>query len=111
MTNKKENVLHFDSDFTLSEINTFLNLKKDTLYFTKTLNEKSEFHIVKHTESDFKLTIFLSQLLKYYEKNTELKKHLENVKLKGNNNFVIVENADHILIEKLKNDLNILLIK
>jgi hypothetical protein len=81
------------------------------MYFTKTISEKSEFHVVKHVESDFKLTIFLSQLLKYYEKNTEFKKHLERVKLKGNNDFVIVENADNILIDKLKNDLNKLLIK
>jgi hypothetical protein len=109
---KTNKVLHFESGFSASEINTYLDGNVDTLYFTRNIDDKNELHVVKYSENaQFKLTGFVSQILKFYEKNTDFVKYLKDVKLKGNDNFVIIENTNPNLIEKLKNDFNTLLIK
>ena len=105
-------VLHFPGDFTLEQINKLLENRKDIIYFTRLLKEGSEFHLVKHNkDGHFKLQTLESQLLKHYEQIRELKPLLEGIKVKGNDNFAIINNISPVLIEKMKNDFNKLLTK
>lgn len=101
-------VLHFDEGFSLKEILKYISNNKNILYYTRIVN--GEFHIIKHNnDSFFNIDIMCSELLKFYE-NTELKPLLGNVKIKGNNNFAII-NCNTKLTERLKIDLNRLLNK
>ena len=105
-------VLHFPGDFTLVEINKLLENRQDILYFTRLLNDDKEFHLVKHNkDAYFKLQTLESQLLKHYENYETLKPLLKGVKVKGNDNFAIIDNISPILIEHMKNDFNKLLTK
>ena len=105
-------VLHFPSDFTLEEINKLLENRKDILYFTRLLKDGNEFHLVKHNKDGFfKLQMLESQLLKHYEQIEELRPLLQGVKIKGNDNFAIIDNISPILVEKMKTDFNKLLVK
>jgi len=105
-------VLHFPGDFTLEEINKLLENRQDILYFTRLLKDGNEFHLVKHNkEAFFKLQTLESQLLKHYEQIESLKPLLQGVKIKGNDNFAIIDNISPILIERMKNDFNKLLLK
>ena len=105
-------VLHFPGDFTLEEITKLLENRQDILYFTRLLKDGNEFHIVKHNkDAFFKLQTLESQLLKHYEQVESLKPLLQGIKIKGNDNFAIIDNISPILIEKMKNDFNKLLIK
>lgn len=105
-------ILHFPGDFTLEEINKLLENRKDIIYFTRLLNDNKEFHLVKHQKDGyFKVQVLESQLLKHYENYKELKPLLGNIKIKGNDNFAIINNPPSILVEQLKSDLNKLLTK
>ena len=105
-------ILHFPGDFTLEEINKLLENRQDILYFTRLLKDGNEFHLVKHNkEAFFKLQTLESQLLKYYEQIESLKPLLQGIKIKGNDNFAIIDNISPILIEHMKNDFNKLLVK
>ena len=108
----KPKVLHFPGDFTLEDINKLLEHRKDILYFTRLLKDDKEFHIIKHNkDAFFKLQVLESQLLKHYEQIGELKPLLQGLRIKGNDNFAIIDNISPILIEKMKNDFNKLLTK
>jgi hypothetical protein len=105
-------VLHFPGDFTLEEIQKLLENRKDILYFTRLLKDGKEFHLVKHNKDGFfKLQMLESQLLKHYEQVSSLKPLLIGIKIKGNDNFAIIENISPILMEKMKGDFNKLLTK
>lgn len=107
----KPKILHFPGDFTANEISKILEKRNDVLYYTRQINE-NEFHLVKNNESSFfKVFPFETQLLKFYESNKDFKDLIKGIKLKGNDNFSIIENASPELIEKLKKDFNKLLIK
>jgi hypothetical protein len=102
-------ILHFNDGFSLNEILNYILDKKDILYYTRIIN--NEFHIIKYNEkSYFKMGILCSELLKFYEKSN-LKDLLKDVKIKGNDNFAIINSNNIQLIDRLKNDLNKLLIK
>lgn len=110
--NSRPKVLHFPEDFTLEEIENLLENRKDILYYTRLLKNGNEFHLIKHNKSaELKLQILESQLLKHYEQFKNLKPLLQGIKIKGNDNFAIIENLSPILIEKMKTDFNKLLIK
>jgi hypothetical protein len=105
-------VLHFPGDFTLEEINKLLENRKDIIYFTRLLKEDTEFHLVKHDKNGyFKVQTLESQLLKYYEQIGDIKPLLEGIKVKGNDNFAIIDNIPTKLVEKMKDDFNRLLTK
>jgi len=105
-------VLHFPDDFTLEEIENLLENRKDILYYTRLLKGGNEFHLVKHNKNaQLKIQILETQLLKHYEQFKNLKPLLQGVKIKGNDNFAIIEGISPILVEKLKSDFNKLLIK
>ena len=108
----KPKVLHFPGDFTLEEINKLLENRKDIIYFTRLLKKDTEFHLVKHNkEGFFKLQTLESQLLKHYEQLKGFRPLLSGIKVKGNDNFAIINNPSPILVEKMKNDFNKLLTK
>ncbi len=105
-------VLHFPGDFSLEDINKLLEHRKDILYFTRLLKDGSEFHIIKHNkDAFFKLQVLESQLLKHYEQIESIRPLLQGIKIKGNDNFAIIDNVSPILIEKMKTDFNKLLTK
>lgn len=105
-------VLHFPGDFTLKEINKLLENRQDILYYTRSLKDGSEFHLVKHNkDAYFKLQTLESQLLKHYEQFSDLKPLLNGLKVKGNDSFAIIDNIPSKLVDKMKDDFNKLLVK
>jgi len=104
-------VVHFSEDFSMEDINEAMSSQDEILYFTRYIQEKNEFHIVKHKNGDFKITSFITQLFGFYKKNKNTSSLLDETKVKGNDSFVIIQNVNEQLIERLKNDLNILLKK
>jgi hypothetical protein len=109
---KKQILIHFNSDFSYPEIMEYVKDKKDIEFFTWTLKEGKEFHIVKiNNENKIKLNIFECELLKHYGKIPEMKKIVSTMKVKGNDSFAIIENTTPNFLLKMKSDLNILLNK
>jgi len=105
-------VLHFDQEFSIKEINNYLSLNNDILYFTRLLKEGKEFHIIKYNENAFfKINSLISNLFKYYDSKKETKFLIEGTKIKGNEKFIIIENINHNLSHRIKTDLNNLLKK
>lgn len=112
MKNNKPKIIHFPSDFTFDDINKILSKKDDILYYTRIMEDKNEFHLIKYNENaSFKIQSFGTQLLDFYSKNSQTKNIIKDIKIKGNDNFAILENISSELIEKLKDDFNKLLIK
>lgn len=113
MVDSKEfKVIHFTQEFSHSEIVEYLKDKENILYYTRTLKEGKEFHVIKNNNNAFfKLNILESELLKQYEKIDEFKNFIKDVRIKGNINFAILENIHPKIILKMKNDLNNLLKK
>lgn len=110
VTNNRPKVLHFPNDFTLDEINKILENRQDVIYFTRFMD--NQLHIIKHNNSGFfDVQKLIESLFKHYEKNSNLNILLNGIKIKGNNNFSIIDNISEKLIEKIKYDLNNLLIK
>ncbi|MDY0270306.1 hypothetical protein [Trichloromonas sp.] len=105
-------VVHFSDDFSIEEITNYLKDKSDILYYTRTLKEGKEFHLVKYNDSAFfEMHKLQSELFKFYNNNISLKPHLKGLKIKGNSNFSITENMNPIIVNKIKNDLNNILKK
>lgn len=103
-------VLHFPKDFSLKEIGKILENREDILYYTRIVN--NELHLIKYNkEGFFNSQKLIESLFKHYEKNDILKNLLSGTKIKGNDNFSIINNVSDKLIEKLKDDLNKLLLK
>jgi hypothetical protein len=108
----KPKILHFPEDFSLEEINKVLKNRSDILYYTRYIKENNQFHLVKHNNTAFfSMQVFESQLLNFYDSKSELKKIVNGAKIKGNDNFAIIENISNDLMEKLKNDFTKLLTK
>jgi hypothetical protein len=104
-----DKILHFPKGFSINEINNYLTKKSNILYYSRELDDKKEFHIVKSNESaEIKVTELIVELLKFYESNNI---PVENINVKGNNSFSIISNISPKFISKLKKDLNSLLKK
>jgi len=104
-------VVHFSEDFTMEDINEAMSNQDDIIYFTRMLTEKNEFHIVNYKEGEFTLTQFVTQLFNFYGNDKNLTNIVKEAKVKGNDSFTIVLNANDDLINQIKKDLNILLKK
>ena len=89
---------------------TIKNKYSDTDYYIR--KKDNELHIVKYNES-LKLNIneFVNTLLKFYSSNINSKNITEGIKVKGNQNFSIVENMKSQFSDKFVNDLTNLLSK
>lgn len=106
----EENIIKFN-DGNLNDIMKTLKDKySDTDYFLR--KKDNELHIVKYNENiNININEFVNGLLKFYSSKPELKKIVENIKVKGNDKFSIVENMNTQYNEKFINDLTKLLIK
>ena len=104
------NIIHFLSEgVSLKDINTIMKNKNEQ-YYTVEFNDRKELHIVKYNEGYFKVNEMIIQLFEFYKKN---KINLDNnITIKGNNEFAIIYNVSNSnLINRIKNDLNVLLKK
>jgi len=106
---KDYKIVHFSDDFTMEDINEAMEHQDEILYFTREIAEKNEFHIVNHKNGEFTVTQFVSQLFNFYQNDKNLSKIVSEAKVKGNDSFTVVINANEDLINQIKKDLNILL--
>jgi hypothetical protein len=106
----EENIIKFNSG-NIKDILEIIKTKyANTDYFFR--KKDNELHIVKYNEN-LKLNIneFVNSLLKFYSTKMDSKKITEGIKVKGNNNFIIIENMKPQNSEKLIDDLTKLLVK
>jgi len=108
---KDYKVVHFSDEFSMEDISEAMSFQDDILYFTREITEKNEFHIVNHKNGEFTLTQFVTQLFNFYNTDKNLSSLVRESKVKGNDTFAIITNADENLIARIKKDLNILLKK
>lgn len=104
----EEKIIKFNNVELKDILETLKNKYSDTDYYIRKNN--NDVHIVKYNEN-LKLNIneFVNTLLKFYSSKPELRKITEGIKVKGNQNFSIVENIKYN--EKFIDDLTKLLAK
>ena len=119
----EEKIIKFNTGHIKDILETIKNKYSDTDYYIR--KKDNELHIVKYNES-LKLNInefvntfikysflifFVNTLLKFYSSNINSKNITEGIKVKGNQNFSIVENMKSQFSDKFVNDLTNLLSK
>lgn len=104
----EEKIIKFNNVELKEILETIKTKYSDTDYYIR--KKDNELHIVKYNES-LKLNIneFVNMLLKYYSTKPEFRKITEGIKVKGNQNFSIIENMRYN--EKFVDDLTKLLAK
>lgn len=104
----EEHIIKFN-DVHLNDILETLKSKySDTDYYIR--KKDNQLHVVKYNES-LKLNIneFVNSLLKFYSTKPETRKITEGIKVKGNQNFSIIENMRYS--DKFVDDITKLLAK
>lgn len=106
----EEKIIKFNTGNIKDILETIKSKYSDTDYYIRKIN--NQLHIVKYNEN-LKLNVneFVNMLLKYYSSKTEFNKITEGIKVKGNQNFCIVENMKDQYGGKFINDLTSLLAK
>jgi len=106
----EEKIIKFNAGNIKDILETIKTKYSDTDYFIR--KKDNQLHVVKYNEN-LKLNIneFVNTLLKFYSTNMESNKITEGIKVKGNNNFCIIENLKPQYNEKFVNDLTTLLVK
>jgi len=106
----EEKIIKFNSGHITDIMETIKSKYSDTDYFIR--SKDNQLHIVKYNES-LKLNIneFVNSLLKFYSSSNQLKPIIEGIKVKGNQNFTIVENMKSQFSPKFIEDLSKLLAK
>ena len=106
----EEKIIKFNSGHIKDILETIKTKYSDTDYYIR--KKDNQLHIVKYNEN-LKINIneFVNTLLKFYSTKTESKKILEGIKVKGNNNFSIIENMKNQYSGKFIEDLTKLLAK
>jgi len=104
----EEKIIKFNTGHIKDILETIKTKYPDTDYFIR--KKDKELHIVKYNEN-LKLNIneFVNALLKFYSTKVESRKITEGIKVKGNNNFTIIENMR--FQDKFVDDLTKLLAK
>ena len=106
-------IVKFPKNTLAKEAYSFLNenkISKEKLWYFM-IEKNNELHIVKYNEDKgFKINEFVLELLKSY-KNSNFNQLSENIKIKGNENFVILTNIFENNSGKIKEDLIKLLSK
>lgn len=104
----EEKILKFNAGHIKDILETIKDKYSDTDYYIR--KKDNQLHIVKYNES-LKLNIneFVNSLLKYYSTNIDSKRILEGIKVKGNQNFSIIENMKTQFNNKFIDDLTKLL--
>ena len=81
------------------------NISKEKLWYFL-IEKNNELHIVKYNENKgFKVNAFIVELFKTYSNNNDIKKLINDIKIKGNDNFSIITNLNENNIKFIKNDL------
>lgn len=106
----EENIIKFNSGVLKDILETIKTKYSDTDYYIR--KKDNELHIVKYNEN-LKLNIneFVNSLLKFYSSSANSKKIIEGIKVKGNQNFTIVENMKPQFSAKFVDDITKLLAK
>lgn len=106
----EDKIIKFNTGNIKDILETIKTKYSDTDYYIRKINE--QLHIVKYNDK-LKLNVneFVNVLLKYYSTKTEFNKITEGIKVKGNQNFCIVENMKEQYSNKFVNDLTSLLAK
>jgi hypothetical protein len=87
----EEKIIKFNTGH-IKEILEIIKTKyPDTDYYIR--KKDNELHVVKYNEN-LKLNVdeFVNSILKYYSTKPEFRKITEGIKVKGNGNFIIIEN-------------------
>lgn len=108
---KKINNVLFINNINIDDIYKLLSEKyNDIDYFIR--QKDNDLHIVKYNENiQLNINSFVDSLFKFYSTRKNLKKLIENIKIKGNNKFSIIENINNNNIGKIIEDLSNLLSK
>lgn len=104
----EERIIKFNSGHIKDIMETLKSKYSNTDYFIR--KKDNELHIVKYNESlKLNLNEFVNGLFKYYNTKPDTNRITEGIKVKGNDNFVIIENLKQQ--DKFINDLTTLLSK
>lgn len=106
----EDKIIKFNTGDIKDILETIKTKYSDTDYYIR--KKDNQLHIVKYNES-LKLNIneFVNTLLKFYSTKMDSKRIIEGIKVKGNQNFSIVENMKSQFSDKFVNDLTNLLSK
>lgn len=106
----EEKIIKFNSGHINDILETIKSKYSDTDYYIR--KKDNQLHIVKYNE-ELKMNIneFVNTLLKFYSTKPELRKITEGIKVKGNQNFSVIENMNSKFSGKFISDLTGLLSK
>jgi len=106
----EDKIIKFNGGHIKDILETIKNKYSDTDYYIR--KKDNELHVVKYNES-LKLNIneFVNTLLKFYSSKMDSNKITDGIKVKGNNNFSIIENMRPQYTTKFVDDLTKLLAK
>jgi hypothetical protein len=106
----EDKIIKFNGGHIKDILETIKTKYSNTDYYIR--KKDNELHIVKYNES-LKLNIneFVNTLLKFYSSKMDSNKITEGIKVKGNNNFSIIENMRPQYTNKFVDDLTKLLAK
>jgi len=106
----EEKIIKFNSGHINDILETIKTKYSDTDYYIR--KKDNQLHVVKYNEGlKMNLNEFVNTLLKFYSTKPELRKMTEGIKVKGNQNFSIVENMNPKFSGKFVTDLTSLLSK
>jgi hypothetical protein len=104
----EEKIIKFNSGQLKDILETIKNKYSDTDYYIR--KKDNQLHVVKYNESlSLNINEFVNSILKYYSTNDNLKRIIEGIKVKGNQNFTIIENMKDKFNNKFIDDLTKLL--
>ena len=106
----EDKIIKFNSGHIKDILETIKTKYSDTDYYIR--KKDNQLHVVKYNES-LKLNIneFVNTLLKFYSTKMDSNRITEGIKVKGNNNFSIIENMKPQYSAKFVDDLTKLLAK
>jgi len=106
----EENIIKFNDGHIKDILETIKNKYSNTDYFFR--RKDNELHVVKYNEKlNLNINEFINSLLKFYSTSEKTRNITEGIKVKGNNNFTIIENMKSQFTNKFVDDLTRLLSK
>ena len=106
----EEKIIKFNAGHIKDILETIKTKYSDTDYYFR--KKDNQLHIVKYNEN-LKMNIneFVNSLLKFYSTNPNTRQITEGIKVKGNNNFSIIESMKPQYTQRFVDDLTKLLSK
>ncbi len=106
--NENKNIIFFPDNISQKKINEYFQLSKtDAKYFI--LEKNKELHIVRVNENGFNIKSFIETLISTLKEKDIIKEDISTMKLVGNDNFVILQNASNEFKSIIKNSLKLIL--